>query len=91
MGFELELESNVARVRRGRGWDRRAGSLVEQWQRACERFEIAHAALAALRGHVSIDDPRWIAAQLGVAEARQRRHEAAERMRSLDVEYGSDA
>lgn len=85
MGYELELRTS--RARRGAAFDRHATTLVQQWQRACERLEIALADVAALRGRVAPDDPGLVAARLRVAEARRRRLEAAERIEALDTDF----
>jgi hypothetical protein len=85
MGYELELHSS--RARRGAAFDRHATALVQRWQRECERLEIALADVAALRGRVPPDDPALVAARLRVAEARRRRHEAAEQVEALDTDF----
>ena len=85
MGYELELRRS--RAPRGVAFDRHATALVQRWQRACERLEIALADVASLRGRVPPDDASLVAARLRVAEARRRRHEAAEQIEALDTDF----
>lgn len=85
MAFEFEMSG--PRTRRGAAFDRHATALLQHWQRACERLEIALADAAALRARVGPDDPALVAAQLRIAEARRRRHEASERIEALDADF----
>lgn len=89
MGYELETRTPT---RPGaRALEYRAATLMRDWQRACERVEIAVAAVAALRGRVPANDPALVAAQLRAAEARRRRQEAAERIEGFDEDFDLDA
>jgi hypothetical protein len=81
------LEFRVPRARRCVAGDRHAAAVVQRWQRACERLESALAEVAALCTRVPSDDPTLVAARLRVAEARRRRHEAAEQVEALDEDF----
>jgi hypothetical protein len=78
MGYELEAPP---------AWgapdldgDVRQQVLERRWQLANERLAAALAGYRALRGHVAPDDPAWLAAQLRVAQARQRCREASDEL-----------
>jgi hypothetical protein len=85
--MNFEMESRTARAPRGAAFDRHATELVRRWQRACERLESALADAAVLRARVPPDDPALDAARLRIAEARRRRHEAAEHVEALDADF----
>jgi hypothetical protein len=53
-------------------------ALARRWQLANERLAEALGACRALRGRCRFDDPRWLAAQMRVAWARQRCREACD-------------
>jgi|GEM_PF-832396 len=79
MGYELEVEASAAAPGAG-GSDacvayREDRSLEDRWQRANERLAAALAHYRSLRGRVDSAEPAWQAAQLRVAEARQRQQE----------------
>jgi hypothetical protein len=88
MGFELELPLRPSRSRRA--LDRECMALERRWQQACERHDCALTAVAALRGTATPDSPVRIAAELRLAEARRRRHEIAEAIERLDVDFDDD-
>jgi hypothetical protein len=79
MGYELE--TNSERARWAAGW--RAQALEQRWARADARLASALAEYARVRRGTAPDDPRLIAAQLGLAQARLRWHECAEEAESL--------
>jgi hypothetical protein len=58
--------------------DGRQQVLERRWQRANERLAAALAGYHALRGRVAAGDPAWHAAQLRLAQARQRCREASD-------------
>jgi hypothetical protein len=79
MGYELEVEAGAIRPETDGDDsgvvhfdDRR---LEDRWQRCDERLTAALTHYRSLRGRVSSSEPAWQAAQLRVAEARQRRQE----------------
>jgi hypothetical protein len=79
MGYELEVEAGAAVPDAG-GDDacalyREDRYLEDRWQRCDERLVAALAHYRSLRGRVDRAEPAWQAAQLRVAEARQRRQE----------------
>jgi hypothetical protein len=76
MGYELESAAplNAPEL----DGDRRLQVLERRWQLANERLGAALGGYRALRGHVPPDDPAWLAAQLRVAQARQRCREASD-------------
>jgi hypothetical protein len=81
MGYELEAplpaESPALDA------DDRHGLLESRWQLAQQRLAAALAGYAALRGRSTPDDPVWLAAQLRVAQARQRCREASDDLELL--------
>jgi len=70
MGYELELMT-VARRPRGQA-PAAASSVQVRWLAANRRLAAALGHYRGLRGHLAPGDPAWLAAQLRVAEARQR-------------------
>lgn len=88
MGFELEQRVREQRSRRA--VERTCLDLERRWQRACEQFECALAARAALRGVAAPDSPARVAAELRLAEARRRRQEIAEEIERLDLDFDAD-
>jgi hypothetical protein len=88
MGYELETHRERLPPR---AFETQAAQLMRDWQRAAERVQIAVADVAALRGRVDANDPRLIAARLRAAEAHRRRHEIAERIEVLDMDFDPDA
>ena len=88
MGYELEVEAGAIRPEAdcddsgvAHFDDRR---LEDRWQRGNERLAAALAHYRSLRGRVSSSEPAWQAAQLRVAEARQRRQELYDAIVQLD-------
>ncbi len=61
----------------------RYGLLERRWQLAEQRLAAALAGYAALRGRLAAGDPAWLAAQLRVAQARQRCREASDDLELL--------
>lgn len=88
MGYELEMRVRDPHARRG--LDDRCFALERRWQQACERLDVAVAEYAALRGIVPPDSPPRVAAELRLAEARRRRHEIAEEIERLDLDFDAD-
>jgi len=82
MGYELE---SIATPRDGADLDAHQTVLEARWQKANERLAQALASYAALRGRVLPGDPGWLAAQLRIAEARQRCREVADELALLDL------
>lgn len=76
MGYELEATAPPAFAEIDR--DDREQALERRWQIANERLAAALAACRALRHQVPPDDPVWVAAQLRLAQARQRCREASD-------------
>ena len=76
MGYELETASSAAPL--DVAADVRFEPLERRWHAANGRLAVALAGYRSLRGQVAPDDPVWIAAQLRVAEARQRCREVAD-------------
>ncbi len=76
MGYELEAAAplNMPEL----DGDRRLQVLERRWQLANGRLGAALAGYQALRGGVAPDDPAWLAAQLRLAQARQRCREAGD-------------
>jgi hypothetical protein len=73
--------------------DRRLQALERRWQLANERLAAALAGCHALRGRVPPDDPAWVAAQLRLAQARQRCREASDdlELHASDLRFAVDA
>jgi len=84
MGYELEAHAPTAFAEVDR--DERQQALERRWQVANERLAAVLVAYRALRREVPSDDPAWVAAQLRVAQARQRCREASD-----DLELYSSA
>ena len=82
MGYELEA---IARPRHVAGLDDHQAMLESRWHKANARLADALASYAALRGQVLPGDPGWLAAQLRIAEARQRCRELADALALLDL------
>lgn len=89
MGYELEMRVRQPRARRD--LDDRCLDLERRWQRACERHQIALAEYDALRGFAPHGSPLRVAAELQLAETRRRRHEIAEEIERLDLDFDRDA
>ena len=81
MGYELEAPAPMA-VHELDG-ERRHAALGRRWQLANERLAAALAGYQALRGRVARDDSAWVAAQLRVAQARQRCREVSDELELL--------
>ena len=79
MGYELEPAALSAPLE-GTWIDRR---LALRWQRADDRLVAAMRAYAAVRRTAEPGDAVWIAAQLRLAEARQRWRECAQDVERL--------
>jgi len=76
MGYELEAPPPPLAA--ALEADERDRALERHWRRANERLAAALAAYRALQGRVATDDPSWLAAQLRLAQARQRCREAGD-------------
>jgi hypothetical protein len=76
MGYELEAPAPVAFPELD--GDLRQQALERRWQLTNERLAVALTGCHALRGRVPPDDPAWLAAQLRLAQARQRCREASD-------------
>ena len=76
MGFELESTTSAPRVKSA--GDAYIEPLEQRWHTANDRLAAAIAAYRSLRDRVAPGDPAWVAAQLRVAEARQRCCEVAD-------------
>jgi hypothetical protein len=76
MGYELE--SAAPPPRPDADGDPRLEALERRWHVANDRLAAALAGYRELRGQAASGDPAWIAAQLRVAQARQRCREAGE-------------
>lgn len=76
MGYELEAPAPVTFPELD--GDLRLQALERRWQLANERLAAALTGYRALRGRVASDHPAWQAAQLRVAQARQRCREAGD-------------
>jgi len=76
MGYELEAPALFAEL----DGDDRQQALERRWQVANERLAAVLTGYHALRGRVPADDPAWLAAQLRVAQARQRCREAGDEL-----------
>ncbi len=76
MGYELEVRpaSNHLAIDPDAG----VSELERRWLLANERLADALARYTSLRGQLTAGDPAWIAAQLQLAWARQRCHEAGD-------------
>jgi hypothetical protein len=86
MGYELEAPTPAAVPELDGDGDSGRQALERRWQHAYERLAAALAGCRAVRGRVAPCDPAWLAAQLRVAQARQRCREASD-----DLElYASD-
>lgn len=83
MGFELEQHAYARHGVAASSADERLESVMRRWLAADERLTLAQARYRALRGHVSSDDIRMIAAQLNLAQARHRRQELDEEFARL--------
>ncbi len=82
MGYELEAAPPAAA-----GYveaDSRAAALGRRWQYANERLAALLADYTALRGRAEPGEAEWLAAQLDLAEARQRCHELVEEAERLE-------
>lgn len=82
MGYELEA---IIRPRHGADLDSHQAMLEARWEKANARLAEALASYAALRGKVLPGDPGWLAAQLRIAEARQRCREISDALALLDL------
>ena len=76
MGYELEAPALFVEL----DGDDRQQALERRWQLANERLAAVLTGYHALRGRVPSDDPAWLAAQLRVAQARQRCREAGDEL-----------
>jgi hypothetical protein len=74
MGYELEAPAPLSVA--GSDDEGRQQVLERRWQRANDRLAAALTGYHALRGRLAADDPAWLAAQLRLAQARQRCREA---------------
>ena len=88
MGYELEVEASAIRPDAA-GDDGGVAYLDDRreqdlWQRCNERLAAALAHYRSLRGRVGSTEPAWQAAQLRVAEARQRQQELYDEIVHLD-------
>ena len=82
MGYELEVEARAFRPSLdGESFV----SLERRWSRANDRLAAALADYQSLRGRVHSTDPQWQAAQLRVAEARQRQREVHDEIERLEA------
>ena len=97
MGYELEVEARAAPPDAGGDdgcahlenrylEDRR---LEDRWQRCNARLAAALAHYCSLRGRVSSAEPAWHAAQLRIAEARQRQQELYDEIVRLEAAHGA--
>ncbi|MBS0395875.1 MAG: hypothetical protein JSR54_14740 [Proteobacteria bacterium] len=84
MGYELE--SPVARGGPDPAEDERYRALERHWRLANERLAVAISGCHALRGHVARGEEAWVAAQLRLAQARQRCREVADEVERLALE-----
>ena len=84
MGYELEAPA--AATIPDPGEDAADAALERRWQLSNERLAAALAGYAMLHGHAGPDDPAWRAAQLRVAQARQRCREASDAFDPVDRE-----
>lgn len=83
MGYEVEA---TAHYRSGNDdLAVRHDVLKQRWRRANGRLAASLASYAAMRGHAVPGDPQWLAAQLRIAEARQRCREVADDIQLLDL------
>jgi hypothetical protein len=78
MGYELDAA--LPGVFAEPGGDGRYAALERRWRLANERLAAALGGYHALRGRVAADDPAWLAAQLRLAQARQRCREASDEL-----------
>jgi hypothetical protein len=76
MGYELEAPVPVSVAELDD--DGRQQALERRWQLANERLAAALSGYRDLRGRVAPDHPAWLAAQLRLAQARQRCREASD-------------
>jgi len=91
MGYELEAPALLCFPKPD--GDRRQQALERRWQLANERLAAALGGYHALRGRVPPDDPAWVAAQLRLAQARQRCREAGDdlELHASDLRFSVDA
>ena len=83
MGYELEVEAGAS-LPQAAG-DAAGVWLEDRWQRSGERLAAALAHYRSLRGRVGSAEPAWQAAQLHLAEARQRQQELYDEIVRLTV------
>jgi len=76
MGYEIEALLVAGHRREAGSPD--LDSLRARWRTANRRLAAALAGYRALHGVLACGDPAWIAAQLRIAEARQRCRELAD-------------
>jgi hypothetical protein len=81
MGYELEIPT----------WEEYAATadlrfLERVWAESHRRLAEAVSRTRTLKGLVENDDPVWLAAQIRVAEARQRCREATDALTELTLE-----
>ena len=76
MGYELEAPAPVAYA--DVDGDDLQQALERRWQSTNERLAAMLTGYHSLRGKVAPDDPAWLAAQLRLAQARQRCREAGD-------------
>jgi hypothetical protein len=76
MGYELEAPAPA--IGPAPEADGRLPLLERRWQLANERLAAALAGYRSLHGRVPADHPAWLAAQLRIAQARQRCREASD-------------
>jgi len=93
MGYELEVEASAAVPDAGADAaymsDPEHRYLENRWQRASERLAAALAHYRGLRGRVGSAEPAWQAAQLRIAEARQREQELFDEVVRLEAARGA--
>jgi sugar-specific transcriptional regulator TrmB len=77
VGYEIEAASISGHAGHGEH------ALTRRWHRANERLAAALREYAAVRRMAAPGEPEWVAAQLRVAEARQRWRECAEEAERL--------
>jgi hypothetical protein len=81
MGYELE--ATLPPIVAGPDDEGHQQALERRWRRANERLAAALTGYHALRGRVAADDPAWLAAQLRLAQSRQRCREVSDELELL--------
>ena len=89
MGYELE--STPAAASPELDVDRRYRAIERRWRLANEQLAAALVGYRTLRGRLAPGDPAWLAAQLHLAQTRQRCREASDELEHLDGEAQSAA